>query len=39
MGTVTILEKTMKDPISFIGECAGICWGSDTSDKEKNYKR
>lgn len=39
MGTVTILEKTIKDPISFIGECSGICWRSNTTDKEKNYKR
>lgn len=39
MGTTTILPETTKNPISLIGERAGICWGADTSDKEKNYKR
>lgn len=39
MGTVTILETTTKQPISLIGERAGVCWGADTSDAEKNYKR
>ena len=39
MGTVTILETTTKKPITLIGERAGICWGADTSDPEKNYKR
>lgn len=36
---VTILNETTKNPITKIGEYAGICWGSDTSDQEKNYKR
>lgn len=39
MGTVTILETTTRNPISLIGERAGVCWGADTSDPEKNYKR
>lgn len=39
MGTVTILPYTTKDPISLIGEMAGVCWGADTSDPAKNYKR
>lgn len=39
MGTVTILDTTTKNPISLIGERAGVCWGADTSDPEKNYKR
>lgn len=39
MGTVTILPETTKDPISLMGRRAGICWGADISDKEKNYKR
>ena len=39
MGTVTILAETTKNPITLIGERAGICWGADTSDPEKNYKR
>lgn len=36
---VKILDKTMKDPISFMGYAAGCCWNADVSDKEKNYKR
>ena len=39
MGTITILPETTQHPISLIGERAGICWGADTSDREKNYKR
>ena len=39
MGTVTILNTTTKNPITLIGERAGVCWGADTSDPEKNYKR
>lgn len=39
MGQVIILPETTKNPISLIGERAGICWGADTSDPEANYKR
>ena len=39
MGKVTVLPETTKDPISLIGRRAGICWGADISDEEKNYKR
>lgn len=39
MGTITILPETTKNPITLIGKCAGICWGADTSDDAKNYKR
>lgn len=39
MGKVTILPETTKNPITLIGERAGICWGSDISDPKKNYKR
>mgnify|MGYP001026821722 FL=1 len=39
MGTVTIQRFTYKNPISMIGEEAGICWGADTFNPEKNYKR
>ncbi len=39
MGTVTIQCYTTKNPISMIGEEAGVCWGADTSIYEKNYKR
>ena len=37
---ITIIEKrTEKDPLSHIGENAGVCWNSDISDVEKNIKR
>ena len=39
MGTVTIQRHTTLNPISLIGEEAGICWGADTTDQEKNHKR
>ena len=39
MGTITILPETTKYPITLIGERAGICWGADITNKEKNYKR
>ena len=39
MGKVTILPETTRNPITLIGERAGICWGADTSDAEKNYRR
>ena len=39
MGKVTILPETTLYPITLIGERAGVCWGADTRDKEKNYKR
>lgn len=39
MGTVTILEETNKKPLELIGKAAGECYGSDTTNEEKNYKR
>lgn len=39
MGKVIIQRFTTVDPISMIGEEAGICWGADTTDQKKNYKR
>lgn len=39
MGKITILEETTKNPITLIGKRAGICWGADIADDEKNYKR
>lgn len=39
MGTITILSETTKNPITLMGERAGICWGADISDAEKNYQR
>ena len=39
MGTVTILDTTTRNPITLIGERAGVCWGADTTNSEKNYQR
>ena len=39
MGTVRILPETTKTPITLIGERAGVCWGADTTNSEKNYQR
>lgn len=39
MGKVTILPETTKDPISLMGRRAGICWGADIANAEKNYER
>ena len=36
---VTILKETTPNPITLMGERAGVCWGADTEDAEKNYKR
>ena len=39
MGKVIIQKHTTMHPIQMIGEEAGICYGSDISSEEKNYKR
>lgn len=39
MGKVTILNETPKNPIALMGERAGVCWGANIDDAEKNYKR
>lgn len=39
MGNVIIKSATTADPITLIGEVSGICYGSNTSDPVKNYKR
>ena len=39
MGTVTILPETTQKPITLMGQRAGVCWGADTADDAKNYKR
>lgn len=39
MGTITLLDGTTRNPITKIGMFAGVCWGADTSDVQKNYKR
>ena len=39
MGKITILEETTRNPISLMGKRAGVCWGADVTNEEKNYKR
>lgn len=39
MGNIIIQAETTKDPISLIGREAGVCWGANIDDTEKNYKR
>lgn len=39
MGKVIIDEATPKNPIILAGKMVGPCYGSDTSDDGKNYKR
>ena len=39
MGNITILKETTKNPITLMGERAGICWSADVSDPIKNYQR
>lgn len=39
MSKVIIQDFTTIKPISMIGAEAGICWGADTTDEEKNRKR
>lgn len=36
---VIILPETTRKPITLIGKRAGICWGADIEDDERNYKR
>lgn len=39
MGKIIISNRTAKDPITLIGEMAGVCYDAPTDDKKKNYKR
>ncbi len=36
---IKILDETTKNPITKIGMMAGVCWGGNIEDPEKNYKR
>lgn len=36
---ITILKETPRQPITLMGERAGVCWGADIGNEEKNYKR
>lgn len=39
MSNITVLSSTTVNPITKIGERAGLCWGSDITDIQKNYRR
>lgn len=39
MGIVTVLNRTTSDPQVLSGFCAGVCWGANVNDEEKNLKR
>lgn len=39
MGKIILLGHTTKYPITMIGEAAGVCWGADITNAEKNYLR
>ena len=39
MGIVIVHNETTKKPLTLAGEFAGECWGTNTSDAERNYKR
>ena len=39
MGKIIILPETIKNPISLAGKMAGVAYGSDITNDEKNYKR
>jgi len=39
MGKIIIQDETTKCPVSLIGKEAGVCWGANVEDPEKNYKR
>ena len=39
MGKIIIQDETTLKPISLIGKEAGVCWGADITNEERNYKR
>lgn len=39
MAKIIIIEETTKNPITLMGQRAGVCWGANIEDPEKNYKR
>lgn len=39
MRNVIVQKETSTCPISLIGKEAGICWGANTADDEKNFER
>lgn len=39
MGKVINIIRVDNNPIQYIGQVAGACWGADVTDTTKNYKR
>ena len=39
MGNVIIQNYTTRNPITLIGYEAGVCWGADINNKDRNYNR
>ena len=39
MGKIIILEETTRNPLTLMGQRAGVCWGGNIQDRDKNYKR
>lgn len=38
-GTITIFPQTEKKPLTFVGSMAGVAYGTDTTNPQKNLKR
>ena len=38
-GKVIILSETTDEPLTLAGQLSGVCWNSDVSNHEKNFKR
>lgn len=38
-GKVIILSETTDEPLTLAGQLSGVCWNSDISNHEKNFKR
>lgn len=39
MGRIIVQSETTECPLQLMGKEAGICWGADTTDKNRNYAR
>ena len=39
MGKIIILDETTRNPITLMGKRAGVCWGGDVQNQDKNYAR
>ncbi len=39
MPKITLMPETTRNPITLIGERAGVCWGANIHNPEANYKR